>query len=392
MISREKIIISVILVSSILSYVSCVEPIVPDLKESDTQNVMVVDGTITDEEGPFIVKLTTSVPVNELYSPKPVLDAEVRVFDDKGDDVQLFGDNNGIYESTDKDLKGIPGNTYTLAITTIEGMQYMSTSVLMQEAPDIDSVYFEEVEHTRFEGNQTIGETWLNILLNTHDSEDKTKYWHFEFEETWEVRMLSGQVPVYHDPLNGAAFTWENVAISGDKQICWVTKPSSSVLIASTVNSPVNEINKFIVQSLGPDEDKLHIGYSILVKQSPISHELYDFWKELKDVNETVGGLYEKMPSQVFGNISCCNGTSKALGYFSALSVREKRIFINKTQHHIHTVSAYGECKYFDYVPMGAIPIYFGTIQKTRTDVYSHSDFCADCRAYGTNVKPDFWE
>ena len=175
-------------------------------------------------------------------------------------------------------------------------------------------------------------ENWLDILLDSHDAEGKIKYWWFEFEETWEVRMLTDYIAVEHSSPDAppSNITKENISVSAEKIVCWVTKPSKSILIESTVSSMENEINRFPLRSLGPGEDKLHIRYSILVKQSSISPELYDFWKLLKDVNENSGGIYDKMPAQIYGNISCCDGKSKALGYFSALSVKTKRLFIDK--------------------------------------------------------------
>ena len=71
--------------------------------------------------------------------------------------------------------------------------------------------------------------------------------------------------------------------------------------MTSTVNSPENEIIGFPVQSLGPGDDKLHIRYSILVKQSSVSREFYNYWKQLMDANENIGGIYDKIPAQIDG-------------------------------------------------------------------------------------------
>ncbi|MBK8884870.1 MAG: DUF4249 domain-containing protein [Bacteroidales bacterium] len=290
------------------------EPIVPELNNEDTKPILVVDGKITNEEGPFRVKLSNSVRVDVMYYIDPVSNAEVKIFDDKGNMFQLYSTGSGMYESADKNLKGIPGNSYTLSITTPDGMEYQSNSVLMETVTEIDSLYFEEEIRSVKTDNKIKEENWLNILLDSHDSENRIKYWYYEFEETWEVKLLTDDVPVEHNsPGSPSNITLENVMVSADKQVCWVTRSSNSILIASTVNNPVNEIKRYTVHSLGPGEDKLHIRYSILVKQSTLSPELYKFWKLLKDVNENSGGLYEKMPAQIFGNISCCDGTSRAL-------------------------------------------------------------------------------
>ena len=382
----------VLLFCLLLPFESCLEPISPELKESDSAPTLVVAGQITNETGPFRVKLTTTVPVNVMYYVVPVLDADVRIIDDQGNSFLLNGDKSGWYETADKELIGIPGNTYTLSVTTKEGVQYESSPVLMQEVPDIDSVYFEEVKHIKIEGEKTSEENWLNILLDTHDPEGKIKYWNYEFEETWEVMMLTDHVKVFHSQ-EPPSFTFENVTIDDEKKICWVTKPSTAILVSSTTNNSSDEIRRFNICSLGPGEDKLNIRYSILVKQSSISKELYTFWKQLMDANENLAGIYGKIPAQVNGNIKSCNGSSRALGYFSASAVKEKRLFIDRSQHSVETVSAYKGCSYFDYGLPSWIPkSYFGTIKGTNMKVDCSADYCADCRTYGTNVKPVFWK
>ena len=391
---QVKITGTALLFSLILTIEACVDPIVPELNDNDMKSILVVDGKITDREGPFRVRLSNSVKVNVMYFLDPVTDADVRIYDDKGNTYKLYGNNYGWYETEDEKLKGIPGNSYTLSVTTHDGIQYESSSVLMQEVKEVDSVYFEETTRTRFEGNESFEENWIDILIDAHDPEGKIKYWYYEFEETWEVKLLTENVPVEHTPPGVPDIvTREDVNVSVEKIVCWVTKPSNSIIIASTVSSPVDELKRFTVHSLGPGEDKLHIRYSILVKQSSISSEQYDFWKLLKDVNEDAGGLYEKMPAQIYGNISCCDGSTKVLGYFSALSVREKRLFIDPVEHHVKTKSAYEGCIYYDFEQVPWVPkSYFGTLKDSGKDVFCSTDFCADCRANGTNVKPYFWQ
>jgi hypothetical protein len=380
--------------SMILIMLSCVEPITPSLNEDDAEPVLVVDSKITDEEGPFKVKLTTSVPVNVMYYPEPLLEADVRISDDHGNVYQLVGDKYGKYETAEKNLKGVPGYSYSLHITTRDGMQYKSDTVTMQDVPDIDNIYSEEVVRTSFEEGQANDETWLNILLDTHDPQGTVKYWYFEFEETWEVKLLTDDILVDHTPSGTVQYSSrEKISVNDEKVTCWVTMSSSSIRVTSTVSSPVDEIKGFQLQSLGPAEDKLHIGYSILAKQSSISREQYDYWKQLMDANEDVGGIYDKIPSRVIGNITSSDGKIHALGNFSALSVKKKRLFIDKYDHHVETVSAYGNCSYYDFAQVPWVPKYLlGTIEGTETPVYCNSSFCADCRDYGTNIKPDFWE
>jgi hypothetical protein len=381
------------LLSVAMSISSCVDPIVPDLNISDLKPALVVDGRVTDAEGPFTVKLSNTIGVDEMYYNDPVLDADVRIIDDKGNSYQLFGNDRGVYQTAEQNIRGVPGNSYTLSVTTSDGRVYESSSVLMEEVPEIDSLYFSEGDRTTFEGDQPSVDKWLTVMLDSHDPLAKTKHWYFEFEETWEVKLITENVSVQHSMTGDIRdVTVEDVDVSSEKQTCWVTKSSGKILIASTAASPADEIKKFELQMLGPDEDKLHIRYSILVRQASIGSDEYNFWKQLKDLNQESGGLYEKMPDRVFGNISCCDGKSRALGYFSAMSVKTKRIFIDRNMHEVRTRSAYADCHYYDYVPMPSVPKSFFGIEKSNgKQVYCNSDFCADCQASGTNVKPAYW-
>ena len=97
-----------VLIFLVLATGSCVERIVPDLDEEDTESVLVVDGTITDESGPFRIKLSRSVMVNLLFSPDPVTDADVSIYDDKGNFWQLYSTSAGWYETEDKELVCFP--------------------------------------------------------------------------------------------------------------------------------------------------------------------------------------------------------------------------------------------------------------------------------------------
>jgi len=375
---------------------SCIQSFFPDLNEDDSEPFLVVEGLITDEKGPFKVHLTKSGPVDQLYYNEPVTGADVMIVDNNGNSWQLIDNQNGWYETEDKNLKGISGTTYMLKIGDTEGNNFESVPELMQEVPDIDSVYFEEVKHVRFENGLTYEDNWLNILLDTHDPAGKTMYWLWKFEETWEICMLN-YVHVLHGAIDSPDkfYRDEVVEIDPEKEVCWVTLPSKSVIIESTAASMESAIKGFVIQSLGPDEDKLHIRYSIFIKQYSLNKELYNYWEQLKKVNEDAGGMYNTLPAPVYGNIQCVAGSKKVLGYFSASSVKTKRIFIGSSDHHITTVSPYDNCLYLtDPNPyLYDRWVYFTTIANTDIKLWVYDDdYCIDCRAYGTNVKPDFWK
>ena len=366
-----------------------------------------VECTITDKPGPFRARLTKSGSVynNQVeYKPEPVSGASVYITDDKGNDFHLFQGLNGWYETIDKCLQGTPGDTYTLHIINEEGSLFESTPQLMMDVTPIDSLYFEESQHTRFEGENVETEEWLDIFLDTHNQDGLINYFKWEFEETWEFNMpeyisLSkrGDSPVcvYMAEPGGAAFmTW--VTIPPEQFHCWTTELSRSVLVKSTADNQVGEIKRFRLTTIAPENDRLSIRYSILVRQYILNKELYNYFRKLGNLNETNGGMYDKMPSPLYGNIHSVSGTKEVLGYFLVSAVKTKRIFINKNMIHIKTGhSQYAECGWVS-PPLCFYPYYYYGIvidgdRDIGTLVWSTDKYCADCRERGTNIKPDFW-
>ncbi|MBA7544629.1 hypothetical protein ES705_36990 [subsurface metagenome] len=372
----------------------CVEPFIPPLDDNDSPELLVVEGLITDEPGAFSVRLTSTVPLydyrNIISNPRPVTGAEVQITDDRGNSYLLFENKAGWYETEEKDLKGIPGFTYTLLVTTAEGNQYESSPVLMQEGPDIDTVYYQEVTRTHFDMQTPYEENWLNILVDTRVSGGDISYFKWEFEETWEFKMPT-YIEVWHG--NGESApppSMETIEVEPEKIHCWVSESSGSILIKSTMNSSSNEIKNFILQSIGPPDDRLNIKYSILVKQYVINRELYNFFKQIRESNVETGGIYQKTPAQICGNIRCCDGSEQALGYFMVSTVKTKRIFIGPSEHNVAQGTAYGYCGWHTDIPPYTRVFLYGTYD--GTNVYSTSVSCTDCRIRGTDVKPDFWE
>jgi hypothetical protein len=375
----------------------CVEPFRPALEAEDAERLLVVEGMITDETGPFSVRLTTSVPVYDDWNVAvndylPVPGAAVQIADDMGHVYQLFEAGDGWYETNEKDLHGTPGYAYVLMITTADGREYESTAVSMKAGPDISRLYHEEVQRIYYEREKPYEVTWLNILVDTKPPEDGIVYMKWDFEETWEFEM-----PTFVTVTHGSCETCpppstEVIDVDFEKKHCWVSESSRSILVKSTVDSPDNAIHGFILQSIGPPDDRLNIKYSILVKQYVVDREMYDYFKRIRESNEETGGIYEKTPSQIKGNIRCCNGEELALGYFLASAVRTRRIFILPAEHEVAVGSAYGGCGWTSERPRYGQVYLYGTYNNGTENAYSDNKYCTDCRVRGTHVKPDFWE
>jgi hypothetical protein len=114
---------------------SCEDEI--DAKLGEGKSLLVVDGWITDQPGPHIVKLSTTAPYFS-NSPAPrVSHAEVSISDTEGHIITLTEIEPGIYE-TPASFRGRVGYTYALHIN-VNGDRYEAHTEIRRPAV-IDSL------------------------------------------------------------------------------------------------------------------------------------------------------------------------------------------------------------------------------------------------------------
>ena len=400
---KHKLQFLTILFIIMLAFGTCVEPFTPEINYNPEKQI-VVEGLITDQTGPFRIRVTRPDNVynyQNLYKFDPVTDADVFISDQSENAFHLYYTDNGWYETEDKNLRGIVGDTYILHVNDSEGSQYESTPQQISEVADIDSVYYKEEDRTQITGKDVSIEKWLSVYLNTHASSDVVHYFKWEFVETWEfnmptqMRVLKHVFPLECDCMVDSIYTIV-VEVDPEKSHCWISESSKSIMVKSTANNLVGEVQGFPIISIGPGDDRLSIRYSILVKQYVLTKEMYDFFALLRDLNENNGSMYDKNPSPVNSNISCCDNGKRALGYFFASGVKTKRIFINNSDVNIITGhNAYSGCGW-EYPPlMFWQNYYYGTISSLvkvqGQTIWTKSEYCSDCRVRGTSAKPDFW-
>jgi hypothetical protein len=118
---------------------SCEKVVQLDLSESSPQ--IVIEGVIYDQPGPYEVKISKSVGINEgtdIY--QTITGASVVISDNVGNSDTLKESSSGSYITST--IEGVPGRTYFLKVIT-GGITYTASST-MPYPVGIGSMYFEK--------------------------------------------------------------------------------------------------------------------------------------------------------------------------------------------------------------------------------------------------------
>jgi hypothetical protein len=371
-----KLRISILLVSILLVTGGCITRFIPDLKEE--QNLLVVEGMITDQPETYAVKLSISQQLGKSNSIKPLTGASVIVSDDAGHLYPFSEASPGIYNSNQWVFTGEIGRKYTLTVRANSGTDgtftYESYPMELIPVPPIDSLYYEKVVLTNSNewGRKEEG---CQIYLDTYDQGQDCKYYRWSFTETWEFKL---------------AFDVPN-------KTCWRSENSYDIKLKSTSVLAENKIRKYPLNFINNTSDRLTSEYSMLVTQYSMSQDEFDYWGKVQNVTENVGSLYDIVPSTVLGNMHCVEDPGRTvLGYFSVSSKSTKRIFVKDS--FAGQANYYGSC-IGDTIPGGTIIqglgayvwILYSNFMPPYT-VITYNKSCADCTTRGTNIKPDFWD
>lgn len=354
----------------ILLSAGCVTEFVPEISESE--NVLVVEGLITDQPAANRVRIALSMPLSNLTDPVPVTSAIVTVKDDLGNSHELREREPGNYYTNPAGFRGEPGRKYFLLIESYMGT-YTSSWMEMVPVPPIDSVWYEK----EFVKLNQLGQVveGCQIYLDTHDPLNNARFFRWNYSETWIFR-LPYDVP---------------------NSVCWITEESNRIFLTNTSYLAESAVKRMPVRKIATEtDDRLKELYSIQVNQYSLNEEEFRYWEKIRKISDNTGGLYDVVPMTIQGNMKNINDPDQlVLGFFSVSALSSQRIFIR--DYFAGQKNLYTGCPYAT-VPISATIRYLGQIYwviimnyDDMTKTYTDQLRCADCTTRGTTVKPDFW-
>lgn len=393
-----------LLLATALLQTRCTEPY--EIETVGYENVLVVEGTITDELKQQMVKLSrTSTLENSEVLPET--NATVAVVGENGETYSFSPQGQTGNYLSDQPFQAMPNVAYTLKIITPDGKRYISSSVVLPPKVEIGEVYAETIM------DPSENKDGLQVLVNTEDPTGKAKYFRYEYEETYKI------IAPHPSPYTARILNFDDEFYTFDVEltprtpeiICYSTEFSTGINQTATTELNQNHVLGFPVRYLSKSDAKIQTRYSILVKQFVQSVEAYTFYKIIKELGSVGNILSQGQPGYVEGNIrSEADDNEKVIGFFEASSVSTKRIYFNYEDFGFEKPPYFLDCdllvldyrdntvldndpndretiytylSYFDYQVVQHGPWFQYTIAKQE---------CAVCTSFSSNIQPDFWE
>jgi hypothetical protein len=365
---------------------ACIKPFDPQI-ESNKENKYIVSGRITDTEGWQEVEVSLSSPVG---SPKylPVSACQVNIFDDKGNVFSLEEYLPGRYRVwVDKEYLN-PGTSYQVRTTTPGGEELVSGFDTMPAGPVMDSVYYQLKDIATADPEKFV--RVMQFYVDLHAEGKFSQYYKWEIYETWEYHAAH-PAEYYYDGTHHTIYPPDYT-----NNVCWITALVKNIYTVSTKGLYQNTYNQYPLHSISGHSSRLGYMYSILVRQLALSERAYNYWEQLRVNSNEQGGLYEKQPLAVKGNMVNVNHPENdVLGYFFAASESSRRYFYKDIEGleldfgDNCMEDALGRMGWLEFTKYD-YPVWYYYNEKGYLRILTSE--CIDCRVSGGKTeKPDFW-
>ncbi len=382
----KKIFISIIFLVAIYS---CKEKYLPKVQSSGT-GYLVVEGFINSGSGPSTITLTRSTKVYDQSNIVYERNALVNIEGENQEKFSLIEVSDGTYSSASLNLN--TNEKYRIHITTQDGKEYVSDFEEVKFTPPIDSISW-------LRNNDGI-----TIYANSHDQQNNTKYYRWDYEETWEFHSAFMSTLEYtFDPVTGQpnGIDYRNADHQPDTTIykCWKTTFSTNINIASSEKLS-SDVIYFPLLEIPQGDEKLSVLYSIKIKQYSLNQSAYLFYEAMKKNTEGLGTIFDPLPTTLPGNIHCITNPSEpVVGYVNISEEQDKRIFISNAEVPGWNYDSGCQLVLIDNNP-DSIVKYGSNLTPTFPNefrglliinFYASGPTCVDCTLSGTNAKPPFW-
>ncbi len=363
-----------------LAFAGCKDPY--DLPPSSVaDSYLVVEGYLS-ANSPTTITLSRTFKLDDTARARPELRASVSVEAKSGVVYPLAAIGNGKYQIERLPMQS--GEQYRLHIRTAANQEYFSEFIDYKQTPAIDSITWKRLDKG------------VQVYANTHDPQNDTRYYRWDYDETWEFHSAFLSNYDYVNKQIVLRDQTENISV------CWTSAISTHILLGSSAKLQ-NDVIAEAPLTLIPNRSwKLSVKYSILVRQYGLTEKAYQYWQNVMKNSEKLGSIFDPQPTEIKGNLySATNANEVVIGFISAGTVEEKRLFIAGYQVPFW---GYGyDCTEEIVVDnKDSLENLFGqgnfepineAVTATGALGYSYSRTdCVDCRLLGINVRPPFWQ
>lgn len=285
---------------------------VTDFKTQNLSSAIVVSGEMSSLAGPYTVRLNYT----SAYSPFDVTEfqgqvipgADVKILDETGASISLRETQKGVYQ-TPASFVGQVGKKYKVRILTINGKLIESTLDELKAPLPLSTFSYafknaEKVENIRFD-----------LRASLQDKKGSEDFYFIKRQDFIQFLTTCPEPPPPPAP----------VPVCDCK--CWQAPQNTQPILISDFLLDGTSIPL----ALKPVDYQDLTDVVVQLNVYTVSKEAYMFWKRQEEQRTLGGGLFDKVPAQIIGNLRSVNDPGQqVVGYFLVGGLYRQRLKIDR--------------------------------------------------------------
>lgn len=350
---------------------ACIDPIYFDTPPPGV--LTVVEGMISDEPGPYVVKVSNAVALDadSVYRP-PVEHAKITLYDDEENSEAFTEISPGVY-STGGVIQGVVGHSYHIEIETADGTIFRSEADQLFPGGEVSDIRYEYEARTVHQPYGDLSADVFKIFIDA--SAEGQRYVRWRFNGTYKVVTepehhqiwLQGFILKDPPPCSGYVVA---PAVGGGRLekvaectccTCWISQFESQPHVSDDQLVSDGQFRDIKVGEVPINLFTFFDKYRVEVEQMSLSRPAYEFFKLVQSQKEQASNVFQPPSGEIRGNMHNVSSDAPVVGIFYAASVSRKAIFI----------------------PKSALPY--------KIPPLNYTDACTKL-ANSTNVEPEGWQ
>jgi hypothetical protein len=335
---------------------------------------VVIDGFITDQPGPYEVKISKAFDIQSKTSIKQMVNANsVVLSDDLGHTETLTRIDDGVYWTDPNGMRGTIGRSYSIKVTLLDGRVYESDPDVLYSGGSVDSIYQEFITWVDQDGATQYG---FDLFFNSTagDLDHNQVLWKmigtYQVDTNPEAHKVSCGETKCPSPLPCSSYRLNNGQLEYYKPCycctCWVNFYNDMPLVSDDQLALNGKFNRVKADVIPVTQWTFLYKVHVEIEQYSLSPNAFNFWRAIKAQKMATNSLFQPLTGKIDGNFHQVSGTPGPVeGLFYSSSVTRRSTFIKRS----------------DLPSEGLIP----------PVKIPYEDSCLGFKN-STNLQPDFWQ
>lgn len=300
-----------LILAGLLGLFSCETEIV-DFKTENLSNAIVVYGEMSNLAGPYTVRLNYT----SAYSPfdptefqgQPIPGANIRVVDGSGLVTALTEIRKGMYQ-TPATFLGQVGNKYRLEIRTADGLEIASDWQQLSIPVKLNSFT------STYKNAEKVENMSFKLQASLQDTRGTEDYYFVKRQDFIQFLTTCPNPPAPPAP----------VPICYNK--CWQASQNTQPILADDTFLDGRELDLPLTSIPYDDFTEWYVQLEVY----HVDKATHQYWKRQEDQRILDGGIFDKVPAQIIGNLTCLNKPDRqVLGYFMVAGKSKERMLVDR--------------------------------------------------------------